>query len=316
VLPLDQDFDTLDIQAGLLDSLDYQDIAGIVLPNLYGLPDDIASVRSRIPYEVVIIDDACQSLLSTFDGQRIGLREEAALGVWSAGRGKALCSVGGGGVFCSESEGARELFELLEEEVSRLPSASRLEPIRKFAELFILKVLEHPNLFWIPAGIPFLGIGKVSCRYDFLSWRPSDTLLSYAQLQWENHLAKVKLTQQKVSSLEEMLAGVLVKQPYLARGFDAVPGVVPIRYPVLCANEKQRNLILERSSLEGLGLSASYGKVLREFSEIQGNILDTNTDTAHLISKCLLTLPVHAAVKNSDMRRIVEIIKEETPPNS
>jgi len=279
VRPADLSTETLDF----LDEVIDPETDAVILSNLYGLVDSTARfARTRI------VDDACQAAFSSERGHRIGTR---GLGVLSFGRGKAFCGIGGGAILG------------LKDRDSEIDSNTL-----DLAKLALASALEDPNYYILPASLPFLGLGKTVYDRSYSNSAVSkealatalvslseqaETKLDYLRktLQWESLLSKLPLT---LPSLERKKANGEIEQ-------------VLIRFPVICPDERSRDLLFQRLRL--LGVSKSYPAPLTDLCKGERLFESRVLPGARSISRRILTLPSHRSVSEQDVEKIESEIR-------
>ena len=131
--------------------------AAVVVAHLYGVPVDVARVaRLAAAIDAVVIDDAAQGVGASIAGRPLG--SFGSLGILSFGRGKGRTGGGGGALLANDERGA-DLLARVRGEVAA--------PERGLRAAVMLKaqwLLGRPSLYWIPASLPFLGLGETPYR--------------------------------------------------------------------------------------------------------------------------------------------------------
>jgi len=131
--------------------------AAVVVAHLYGVPVDVARVaRLAAAIDAVVIDDAAQGVGASIAGRPLG--SFGSLGILSFGRGKGRTGGGGGALLANDARGA-DLLARVRGEVAA--------PERGLRAAVMLKtqwLLGRPSLYWIPASLPFLGLGETPYR--------------------------------------------------------------------------------------------------------------------------------------------------------
>lgn len=125
--------------------------AAIVVVHLYGVPvpvDAIQSIADRAG--ALLVEDAAQGIGGSWAGRPLGA--SGAMGVLSFGRGKGVTGGGGGALLVRDPELVRGLA---------LASAGQ----RGGGAIFAMKLaaqwlLARPSLYFVPAAIPWLGLGE------------------------------------------------------------------------------------------------------------------------------------------------------------
>lgn len=151
------------------DSLEWalaQGARTIVVAYLYGMPVDLGRVRSLAAvHQAVVIEDAAQGIGGSYAGRPLGAHGDLA--VLSFGRGKGLTAGGGGALLAGSATFADSVRAL---EASLPPAGRGLTGVLKSA---VQWALARPRLYWIPAGLPMLGLGETIYRPPHAAGRMS-----------------------------------------------------------------------------------------------------------------------------------------------
>lgn len=277
--------------------------AGVLLSNLYGIPDDLEPWR-KFSEDFFLIDDACQAFQTTVSGKRVGLRP-GTFGVLSFGRGKSLCGCGGGAILLPHGA-----------DLTIPPS----EPgIRFKASVAFIKNLlgwsfEHPLLYTLASSLPFLRLGSTFCELEFPvgDLGAGEAVLALAQCGKLDSASQIR--REKAQWLQDRLReSPQVALPSLLaenrRKSDAGLTMIDVlRLPVVCRTPEMREMLLAKLESEGLGANASYPKTLEKYAEIDGKLRFGHIQGADSLSRRILTLPVHRHVTLQAQRRIIEIM--------
>ena len=132
----------------------------ILVAHLYGVPADLAPVLALgSEFEAVVIEDAAQGSGCEWNGRPAGAF--GGLGVLSFGRGKGVTGGKGGALLINDAR-------LLEASRSAWEAASGPRaPRGSFKDYLLLTaqwLLGRPALYWLPAALPFLGLGETKYR--------------------------------------------------------------------------------------------------------------------------------------------------------
>ncbi|NOS82376.1 MAG: DegT/DnrJ/EryC1/StrS aminotransferase family protein, partial [Nitrospira sp.] len=162
VVLCDVDPHTLDLNLQRLRETVGPNTLAVVVPHLLGQPADIPAIRGIAePVGALIIEDAAQAMGCKSDGRWLGTQGD--IGFFSVGRGKNL-SAGSGGVIVTNSA---RLAESVRREYASLAAEPIMAIIGNLLKVVVATFLIHPKLYWIPAGIPFLGLGETKFYSDF-----------------------------------------------------------------------------------------------------------------------------------------------------
>ncbi len=315
VYPVDIDEKTLELRASLAAELPFGDIAAIVMSNLYGLPDSLKPWKSICEANgCLVVDDACQSAYSlTAEGQA-GCRTD--VGIFSFGRGKAVCGVGGGLVLARMSEDrvfehSRSLWAAMCASIdTRSPTIRLGASLRDLVVNVLAWVFENPRLYPLPAKILGCHLGETRCDLDFsLSAASAGVLLCALGNLLEGE--KIRRAYSANASLFHDDAARLaldIVEPFVERNFSFSSDVVPIRYPILLRTGDAKLRLLREFKRLGLGVSGSYPKTLLDFEEISSHVERLSCEGARTVASEILTIPIHRHVTACHRERIFETL--------
>lgn len=266
----------------------------VVVAHLYGIPVDLERARELASrFGAVLIEDAAQGVGASSGGRPLGAHGE--MGILSFGRGKGL-TAGGGGLLLARGRWAERLSAL-----PPLPKAGR-----GFGRLFksvVQWAFTDPSVYWIPAALPFLGLGETVYR----SWSPPTALgaagfgILGEQLQEIEPEAQVRRRiARKLLEAIEAVPDTRLHAPILSA--KAVPGF--LRVPILAIGGS-RALLLSKHSRR-LGVSPGYPGQLAALQGFGGRVRGAQARFAgaeRLVNE-LLTLPAHSRLAPQDLARI------------
>lgn len=175
------------------------------------------------------------------------------------------------------------------------------------------RLFQNPVLYWLPASLPFLGIGtsRFDCHFAVAPLRPLQATLAARAM---GRLDAINAARSGVAAaLEQRLERV----PGV-RTLDVQPGAVPVhlRLPVLpAACEWPGDTVPEAPRL---GLVRSYPLSLQDLAaqtpSLAAHLLPgPDCPTARWLAATLLTLPTHAGVTHADMDAMADSLAVATP---
>ncbi len=297
----DIDKNSLDFDFNMLSDIlkkDKDKILAIISVHLFGLKSDIDKVRSIAGEEVYIIEDAAQCFGFEEDGKKFGTFGD--IGFFSLGRGKSVSSVGGGIVITDRKDICKRLQKIFKD----LPSPSLLDNISFFIYGLSLSLFMHPQLYWIPSLLPFLGIGKTVYDPDFSIKKISPVQIGFF-LSWKEKIKKIKekriyLTKYWAEFFED-------KSPFYS--FVSKEKLKElIRFPLRVDDRKIRKKILNKG--KRFGISKSYPDSINNIEEIKEHFLGKTFPNAKYIADHLITVPVHPFLKEKDIKKICNLFEE------
>lgn len=289
---LDLDENSLNIKVPEIE--DSGKFCAVIGTNLYGL-DDSKNLRGySSKTEITFIDDQCQSVVN---------QDHLIIAVTSFGRGKALCAAGGG-LLCIPSD---KKYESIVSEINyslrEIPHAHVIEDIFYSIKLLIYWLFERPYLYWILANLPFTKLGETRVDLDFQVRKASKMELAamlVALKTRDNNIGRKKEIIKKYAS--EISVSLLKR--YSEQN-------ILLRYPVLIS-ERMRSSMTEKSTsfLKKYGISLSYPRTLDEYPELTSEIINRGLRNARIVSRGILTLPIHKYVRNSDIGKIINFLNQ------
>jgi len=299
------------LEADFSNDLPLDDFAAVVLSNLYGIPDNLQQWRHSIQGDVLIIDDACQSFLSSRNGKPVGT-DAGTIGVVSFARGKPLAGSGGGAIVCNkEDTRGTFVFEVISEIEQRYNSLnSRSSPVspicRSLFNWFVTQPVVSDLLFRLP-----IDLGKPGCREKISNALPSNFELSYASLQMARH-GYIRETFLNNSSLwNQHLSSSKIVEPLIEKDLNFKGETVPIRYPVILDSDSNRDTIIERLRKIGIGATSGYRKTIQQWSRPGSQISNKKgTPIADRVSEKVILLPTNSLLKKSHIEKASAIFNE------
>ena len=310
VLPVDISPYTLELDLSTVATEHWDEIAAVVVSNLYGLPDSLEPFKRG---KWLIVDDASQALFSRDENGFVGCRANT-IGVTSFNRGKAICGLGGGAIILGahslRRDGTKDVYQKIsasgEPEISSV-KPSRRELLRALAYSFF----EHPSRYWLPAALPFLSLGK-TIVVDDINAAPMNALQYVSALAYFLKVGATNVSFLSHAQLwHELLQGLDVIEPFVTRGLDFSKKVRPLRYPLIMPSAQVRDRVLKALNAAGLGASASYPLPINEYPSFRdAQLIATNCPQAQAVAERIITLPLHRYVTLKDICQGAKIIRE------
>jgi perosamine synthetase len=273
--------------------------AAIVVVHLYGCPVDLVEVN-RMAAEVgaIVIEDAAQAAGATLNNRPAGAH--GSLAVLSFGRGKGLTGGSGGALLAHDEAGERVL-----EHARSLLRESR----RGWPELLALTaqlLLVRPNLYALPAALPFLRLGQTIYRDPRPLREPARVTGAVVAATWSLAQREVEVRRRNAARLSVELQ----RQP----GFETIraprharPGY--LRLPVIASPGVRRSAA--ETAARRLGVTPGYPKALCDLERFSQRCLnrDTPFPGGRLLATQLCTLPTHGRLAAHDLARLEQWIR-------
>jgi dTDP-4-amino-4,6-dideoxygalactose transaminase len=279
-------------EAGLERAIGPRTLA-VVVHHLFGIASDIARVRERCaPMGIAVVEDAAQAMGIQVDGHALGTLGD--IGIFSLGRGKHL-TCGSGGVILTKCD---ELADAIRYQCRALPEQTPLETLKSLAAVLIMAVFTRPSLYWIPASLPFLGLGRSIYPKDVRLKRLSS--VSAALLQnWRARL-------QHAHEACARTSGDLGKR--LGLPLPQGPAHPYLRLPILVGTPEMRDGIYAQAKRKGFGMSRAYPTPVSEIPELAHVFAGQRCPAARTVARHILTIPTHHWLSARDRDAITRCI--------
>ncbi|MHB8109145.1 MAG: DegT/DnrJ/EryC1/StrS family aminotransferase [Syntrophorhabdaceae bacterium] len=291
----DVDASSLDFDIGLLGKAMNDDTLCIVPNHLFGIPSRLSEISECAKKrDIFILEDAAQAMGIRNDSGFLGTFGDA--GFFSLGRGKSV-TCGSGGIIVTDSDA---IAGAIREEYAGMDYPSKGEDAREYIKTLLMSIFINPHLYWIPASLPFLGLGRTlfDPRFPVMKLSPMQAGLCAT---WRGRLEKAMSVRKEQAAL-------------LCRAFEyheqiLAPGMVPyLRLPFLAASRDQKLRICEKAKNEGLGVTQMYPFAVNEIPQIAHKFPGQSFPSAKCVAERLVTLPLHKYVNNRDRARMVRLL--------
>jgi dTDP-4-amino-4,6-dideoxygalactose transaminase len=291
VRPCDVDPQTGDFNRRELRGAITGDTLCVVPTHLFGIPADVEHVRQLCRDRgVFVVEDAAQAMGVRHNGRLLGTGGD--VGFFSLGRGKNI-TCGSGGIIVTDSS---LLGAALAREHGQLARPGLVEEAGNAALLVAMRILSHPRLYWLPAGIPGLGLGKTRFYRDFALERLSG-FKAGVLWRWQERLDAAN--RGRLESANELRR---------AAGCEEA-GVPYLRLPVVVSSRAVRERLCELSRRRGLGVGPMYPTSIGEIPELRGQLGGRTFEAARGLADRLLTLPTHFLVPAGTRRALREFVR-------
>jgi len=291
VVPCDIDPETFDFDYGELESvLDVQKLC-VVPTHLFGMPADMDRISEICRRKkILLVEDAAQAMGGTYRGQKLGTLGD--VGFFSLGRGKNI-TCGAGGIVVTDSD---DIAEAVSREDRKLGPPRFFEEVKDLCTLLLMTAFLHPSLYWLPAGIPSLGLGQTLFHDDFPVRRLSRMKVAILK-DWRNHLERLNRHR------SQMTVSWIARLGLDGKRKESFPC---LRMPVLVDSPSFREKLWSTSAKRGLGISPFYPSPISEISQLRGLWNGNTFASAKRVSERLLTFPTHAFVSEKDQDEIMK----------
>lgn len=296
---VDIDPATLSYDRAQLDNADTSRVLALVSANLYGLPNELGYLETFARARgIFMVDDAAQAMHASYEGRPVGSFGD--VGIYSFDKGKNITSLQGGAIVTRDDAIAAELSALLAE----LPEETTAATAANIAKLTAYTLLLRPWLYWIPANIPALGLGKTIYTTDM----PMHRLSRFAGALALRLFARIDaITAERVRRAARVRAALVdcTRLGPVAPLPHAAP--VYLRQPCLAHAATERDKLIMALNQAGIGATGSFPQALGDLPDIAAHrIVEGNRlSGARAVAARIITLPTLAYVNEADVRRLV-----------
>jgi dTDP-4-amino-4,6-dideoxygalactose transaminase len=267
----------------------------VIAHHLFGVPAAIATARRVCErHGAFLVEDAAQALGIEAAGARLGTLGDA--GVFSFGRGKNV-TCGSGGMVMTNS---KPIAAAIARKHAAVGMPSRAGQLNDVLKAVLLMIFIRPWLYWIPAALPFLGLGRTTYPARIAINRLTGFQAGLLR-HWRRRLA---------GSNEARAAAV----SYFTRELSLPPAPSQarpyLRLPIVAPDAQARQRVCALSQKRGLGVSVAYPTPINEIPEIASAFNGQQFPSARRLSEQLLTLPTHHWLSEQDKRAIADLCRD------
>jgi len=295
IVPCDLSDETFGFDTDRLEEVVGERTLCAVPTHLFGIPEDLETVteicRRRKAFTV---EDAAQAMGGQCNGRKLGTGCD--VGFLSLGRGKNITS-GGGGIVLTDSE---SIACELDRDYSHLEEPGIFRSILNYGKTCLLFLFIHPQLYWIPANLPFLGLGESLFNTMFPVTRFSGVNAGMLK-GWRERLEGGNRIREE--------HGEIYRRRLEEKG-RSLPPVPLLRFPYLADNGSHRTTLLQVGKKKGLGFSPMYPTLVSEIDQIRGQVADGPYPNAKKLSERIVTLPTHELLSQRDIEEILTAIED------
>lgn len=265
----------------------------VVAASLLGVPCNVAELEPLCRETgAFLVDDAAQTLGARPGGRPAGSFGDA--GIFSTGRGKIISGFHGGILTVRDprlSGAAGRRFRAL-------PAHGLGASLAALTLYLLSPLLQHPRLFWLPAAIPALGIGRTVFDPSF----PVDRLRPLSRRVLGSAAPDVGTAnlrrRQAAGAWMRSLEGLPVR--FLASETAVYP-----RLGALLPDRAAAERCVAAAREAGVMASRLYPRVLADLPELAGRRMeDGEVSGARSLCDRLVTLPTHRYLSSADMARL------------
>jgi len=293
----DIDPETFDFDRHALPKAITGDTLAVVAHHLFGVPSAIAETRALCRARgAYLVEDAAQAMGGEIGGRPMGTLADA--GVFSFGRGKNVTCGSGGLVVTNDDDVAAAIAE----RHARLASPTVVHQLADLARTVMMMIFIRPSLYWLPAALPFLGLGRTTFPRHISAERLSGFRAGLLR-DWRARLSQANGIRAAAVSF---FTGELGDTHARNRTDGSMRPYV--RMPILAPTAAVKDRVYARA--RRMGVSVSYPTPISEIPEIRAAFDGQRFPAARGVAERLLTLPTHHWLSPRDRRAIAAACRE------
>ncbi len=291
----DIDASSLDFDRKLLEEGVTDETLCVVPNHLFGIPsrmDDI--VRLCRKRNVFVLEDAAQAMGGRHGGRFLGTIGD--VGFFSLGRGKSV-TCGSGGIIVTNSDA---ISRAIEKEYSRLSFPRTKDNVGEYLKAVMMSLFIRPQLYWIPAALPFLKLGRTvfDSRFPVMRLSPMQAGLC---IDWRRRMeTAMNVRKEQAAMFCRRLKG---QEP--AGGVSALPY---LRLPFIVENRDRKRKICTASQRKGLGITQMYPFPINDVPQIAHRFARAAFPVARFVADRLVTIPLHKWVSDKDRDEMARLL--------
>jgi dTDP-4-amino-4,6-dideoxygalactose transaminase len=291
--------DTLSYDMDKLNQMSFDNVLCIISANLYGIPNQLVELERLADLKkIYLIDDAAQAFDAECSDRKVGTFGVA--GLFSFDKGKNITSIEGGVIVTNN----KKLSEIINKHYIKLSNQTLKGTLSTLAKVCVYYFFINPFLYWLPASLPFLNLGKTRFEeeIEILKYSRLVAPLALKQILRSNEIKKKRIKNGiwYQNSIKENTNIKKIKE-------KDNTNPVYLRYPVKIKNKDNKIDILDRA--KRYGVTMSYPKSLNKLEEIQKYVVNPGVYRgAEEVSDQLITLPTHLYINEITIKKIVELI--------
>jgi len=262
----------------------------VIAVNFLGIEERLADIRALLANTTIkLIEDNAQWFPASSHEHKF-LSDYV---LFTFGRGKPLSLLGGGVLFSRESIIVSDLIQSVESDSAH--------DLKQHGKLMAYNLLLNPHFYCYLNRAPFLKLGET--QYHELT--EISALDSYRKALFVSNLV---LHTSRNKNVEYAYDGVCAERQRLV-SINMDRRMHLLRYPLLCATNHERDLLLRKLNATGLGATAMYQRAIADIPGVI-DLIDVAGDlkNARHFASCFLTLPTHEYVSAKHIQRIKNIL--------
>jgi dTDP-4-amino-4,6-dideoxygalactose transaminase len=247
---------------------------------------------------VFVVEDAAQAMGGTYNGKKLGTIGD--VGFFSLGRGKNI-TCGSGGIIITNSD---RIAEKISAYYSTLSNQGALSSLKGFLQVILMSIFIHPAMYWFPAGLPSLELGKTVATTDFPVYKLGGLKAGLLR-RWKDRLERSNRIRMETG--KQFIEKLNLPCPRSS-------SISYLRLPVLVSSVEIKNRLYSLSLERGLGVSQMYYSTIDEMPELKAAFQGRIFPSARLVVERFLTIPTHPLLSERDKRSLYELFNGVLKP--
>ena len=179
--------------------------------------------------------------------------------------------------------------------------------MKELAKAALMSLFIRPRLYWVPAAIPFLKLGRTVFDPHFPVEKLSPAQAGLCST-WRKRL-------EKAMSIRKEQAAELCRKLKKAGQLTPSYSLPFLRLPVIAESHDQKVRICEAAAERGLGITPMYPSPINEIPQIAYHFAGQSFPGARLVADRLITMPLHQFVRDMDRDEMVRLITQTSQPS-
>ncbi len=265
----------------------------VVATHLFGIPSDVGRVRTICAGSgAYVVEDAAQAMGVSLGGRKLGTLGD--VGFFSLGRGKNV-TCGSGGIVVTNDDA---IAAAVAAHYKALRPPRLVWDLCEWVEMALITLFLHPRLYWLPAGLPALGLGETRYEPHFPMEKLSGMKAGVLRT-WQARLGRSNAARSRAArNLRRRLPG------------SAFQADVPyLRLPVLVDSQDERDRLATAARARGLGIGPMYPTPVDEIPVLTPGASSSRFPGARSVAARLVTVPTHPLVSDRDVEAISRLFE-------
>ncbi|MDA8789387.1 DegT/DnrJ/EryC1/StrS family aminotransferase [Pseudomonadales bacterium] len=280
---------------GIEEALNENTVA-VIAVNFLGIPERFREIKQLLQdMPTLLIEDSCQWFP---ESDEAFASHEGDLVVYSFGKGKPVCLLGGGAL--SIRKPACEKYKVADIIGEKNTSLSKSKALFNLTKYLLYNIAISPYAYWLVELTPFIKLGETR----FHPLKSIETMNSNQLIFLKKNINAYQNRSLHLFSNKHLTKNSIAPTHFIMLN-DECPTYANqhlLRMPLLFKNTSTRERFIAAANDNGLGTSALYSEVLLGIQNIPDAALANQAfPYAENFSKSLLTMPTHSYAKENHL---------------